>query len=234
MYPNLKATIDYLIDKNVDIPSDLLNSLADIGALKTYDYYLSKLESLVKTLYVGAIGGEFVPIMENLILGQISNAYETAWVDSGFELPPDNYIRDASQAFVAEQQAFVQDFYRAIIDAKVDQTPIEPLLARAGLWANQWNTAYNDALRLIGVEEGSKMVWRFGATEEHCSTCLALNGIIAFASEWDESGVRPQNAPNQHLECGGWRCDCSLEVTDKRRSPNALTRILDAATAGNL
>jgi hypothetical protein len=79
MYPNLKATIDYLISKDVEIPSDVLRDMHDIGVLKTYDYYLGKLQSLVKTLYSGAIGGEFTSIMDNLVKGQIANAYETAY-----------------------------------------------------------------------------------------------------------------------------------------------------------
>jgi hypothetical protein len=233
-YPILLDIIKFCVDNNVDIPGDLVHDLVSIGALKTYDYYLGKLQSLVKTLYSGAIGGEFIPIMDNLVRGQIANAYETAWVDSGFELPPQDYIKSAFEAMYQDQRSYIDGFYKDIVDAKIDQTPIEPLLSRAELWANQWNTAYNDGLRLVSVEMGGKLVWRLGATEEHCSTCATLNGIVAFASEWDQSGVKPQNAPNGLLECGGWRCDCSLEGTDKRRSPNALARILDAATSANL
>jgi hypothetical protein len=233
-YPILLDIIKFCVDNNVDIPGDLVHDLVSIGALKTYDYYLGKLQSLVKTLYSGAIGGEFVSIMDNLVKGQIANAYETAWVDSGFELPPQDYIKSAFEAMYQDQRSFIDGFYKDIVDAKIDQTPIEPLLSRAELWANQWNTAYNDGLRLVSVEMGGKLVWRLGATEQHCPTCATLNGIVAFASEWDESGVKPQNAPNSALTCGGWRCDCSLEGTDKRRSPNALSRILDAATSANL
>jgi hypothetical protein len=223
-----------LIDNGVSIPPDLLMGLNTIGAFKTYDYYLQTLTRLVQTLYVGAIGGEFIGIMDNLILGQISNAYENAWIDSGLELPPDNYIRDASQAMVIEQRGFVQGYYQAIVDAKIDQTPIDPLLQRASLWANQWNTAYNDGTRLIASNMGNKLVWREGGTIDKCPTCLALNGIVAFATEWDQSGFRPQSAPNNLLECQGWHCLCSLEVTEKRRSPNALSRLLDIATSRNV
>jgi hypothetical protein len=31
-----------------------------------------------------------------------------------------------------------------------------------------------------------------------------------------EQRFHPQGAPNDALECGGWRCDCSLEVTKEK------------------
>jgi hypothetical protein len=222
MYPSLIKTIDYLISKNVEIPSDVLIDMHSIG-IKTYDYYLGKLQSLVKTLYSGAIGGEFVSIMDNLVKGQIANAYETAWVDSGFELPPADYIKSMYQ----DQRSFIDGFYKDIVDAKIDQTPIEPLLSRAELWANQWNTAYNDGLRLVSVEMGGKLMWHEGDTVDKCNTCVRLDGIVMFAREWEELGVHPQGGPNPLLECQGFRCGCSLEPTDRRRSPRAFDTVMN-------
>lgn len=200
------------------------------AAMKTYDYFLSVLERLIETVYNGTLGGEFIGILEDLILGQISQAYESAWTDEGNELPVPDYLRDASQAAVRDQQSYVDGFYREIIDARVDGTPINPLLARASLWANRYNESYNDALLLIGSKEGGNLVWRLGATEKHCSSCSSLNGIVARASEWESLDVHPQGAPNGLLECGGWKCDCSLESTTQRRSPKAYESILNAVS----
>jgi hypothetical protein len=36
------------------------------------------------------------------------------------------------------------------------------------------------------------------------------------------------------LTCGGWQCDCTLEPTDKRRSPDAIGTLMDIATAANV
>jgi hypothetical protein len=226
MYPSLIKTIDYLISKNVEIPSDVLIDMHSIG-IKTYDYFLGKLQSLVKTLYSGAIGGEFVSIMDNLVKGQIANAYESAWVDSGFELPPQDYIKSAFEAMYQDQRSYIDAFYKDIVDAKVDQTPIEPLLSRAELWANQWNTAYNDGIRLIGVQMGDKLEWVEGDTVDKCSTCLALNGIVMFAREWEELGVHPQGGPNPLLNCQGFHCGCFMRKTDRRRSPRAFDTVMN-------
>jgi hypothetical protein len=207
-------------------------------ATKTYDYFLSTLENLVQSVYDGNLGGEFKDILRNLILGQISQAYETAWTDDGNELPPPEYIRDASQAAVLAQYEFVDQFYRDIVDARVDGTPIAPLLSRAPLWVNRYTEAYNDAVNLIAAETGGKQIWRLGLTEKHCPFCKAFNGLVAYASEWRELGIQPQNAPNPILTgerdgekgCEGWHCDCKLENTDRRRSPKIYDTLLNIVT----
>lgn len=48
-----------------------------------------------------------------------------------------------------------------------------------------------------------------------------LNGIVAYAREWNEYGIHPQSPPNDLLECGGWRCQCRLVSTAKRVTPKA-------------
>jgi hypothetical protein len=197
-----------------------------IDDAKTYDYFLKQVERLVRSLYRGDIGSDFVFTMTNLISGQLRQAFTQAWTDEDGrgDLPP--YLTDALESMMAGQLEHIDAFYRAIIDAKVDGTPIDPLLARAALWANQYNSAYNEAARLIVLEGGGNLVWRYGDAE-HCPECAALNGIVARASEWDSLGVKPQSPPNPLISCGGWRCRCSLTPTDQRRSPKAYNIIMN-------
>lgn len=221
---------------------DLLRAVSDAvlwtwkrgHAAKTYDYFLSTLAALVKSVYAGNLGGEFHSIMDNLILGQIGQAFEKAWTDDGNELPPPDYLREPLQAYVQDQQKYVDGFYKAIVDARVDGTPLDPLLARAQIWAGQYNGAYAEAVRLITVANGGRLVWKLGATEQHCTTCAALNGIVAYAKEWDSLGVHPRAPENPLLECGGWRCDCSLVPTTRRKSPKAYEMILNAVQLGGM
>ena len=123
-----------------------------------------------------------------------------------------------------------------MLQAKADGLPREQFDVQFGsrvdIWANRYPETENRARMHFGGKQ--RLEWVLGATEKHCSTCAALNGIVAFAEEWEESGVQPQSPPNGALECGGWQCDCSLVPTDRRRSANALTRIMDIATAGNV
>lgn len=194
---------------------------------KTYDYYLQQLERLIRSVYNGNLGGDFIDVMANLISGQLNQAFEQAWKDEGTEEDIPDYLTTAAEDLILSQYDYVDQLYRDIVDARVDETPVESLLSRAPLWAQRWTEAYNQAVALIIAEMGGNLVWELGATEDHCPECAALNGIVARASEWEELGVKPQNAPNDLLTCGGWRCDCSLTPTDKRRSPKAYESIMN-------
>ena len=138
-----------------------------------------------------------------------------------------DYLMTSYQDAVSAQYGYVDQFYRDIVDARIDKTSLDPLMMRAGMWANQWNASYNEAVRLITLEGGGNLVWQYGEAE-HCETCRSLNGIVAWAKEWDALGVKPQG---KLLECGGWNCKCSLSPTKQRRSPGAYGRI-EAAIMG--
>ena len=197
-------------------------SLYKPAEYKTVDYMENAIEGLVNGVYNGNIGGQFIDTLANIISGQLTQAYRQAWEDEGMTdyFAPD-YLSESLEAMILGQYDFVDGFYRDIVDARVDGTSVSPLLARAKLWANQWNAAYNEAVRLITLQGGGNLVWEYGDAE-HCNTCLSLNGIVARADEWDTLGVKPQG---DMLECGGWNCKCALVSTDKRRSPNAYGRI---------
>ena len=197
---------------------------------KTYDYMLRAIEGLVNGVYSGTVGGQFIDTMANIISGQLSQAYRQAWEDEGFTdafLP--DYLTQSLEAMILNQFDYVDQYYRDIVDARVDGTPVAPLLARAGLWANQWNVAYKEAVQLIRFQGGGNLEWRKGQTEKGCRTCAALDGFVMSAREWEQLDLHPRGYLNSKLECEGGgpvnNCDCELLPTDKRRSPNAYGRI---------
>lgn len=192
---------------------------------KTWDFMLHAIERLVINTYNGLIAGDFIDVMANLISGQLTDAYERAWVDDGNDLPMPYYLQQAAENDILIQYDFVDQFYRDIVDARVDKTPLEPLLQRAKLWANRYNESYNNGVHLIELQMGGKEVWRLGRTEKHCPDCEKLNGIVAYASEWEASGYEPQNAPNSKLKCGGWNCDCSKDPTTERVTRNRRAKL---------
>ncbi len=191
---------------------------------KTVEYYLRTLQGLIRSVYNGMLGGEFIDIMANLIQGQLTQAFQQAIDESGLDWLPE--MRGQLQVMILNEYGYVDQLFRDIIDARIDQTSIEPLLQRAQLWANRWNDAYNIAKQMIAAHYGQRMMWIYGETE-HCTTCQSLNGIVAYATEWESLNVRPQSPPNPVLQCGGWRCQCRLEVTDQRRSPKAFETIMN-------
>lgn len=196
---------------------------------KTQPFFEATVSHLITQVYNGNMGGEFIDIMANLIQGQLTDAYNQAWEDDANALPLPDYLEASLNDAILTQYDFVDQLYRDVVDARIDQTgaPTD----RAELWANRWTEGYNEAKHLIAVQMGYKEMWEFGATETHCPTCEGLVGIVAYAIEWDSAGVSPQNAPNEMLSCGGWRCDCKRTQTDQRRSPDALTTIMNIVEA---
>ena len=195
---------------------------------KTEDAYLWSIRNLVKDLYAGRIGNDFIDSMAELIQGQFTRAFNQAWRDEGEQLPLPDYLQEGLETEILDQFDYVDQYYADIVDAKENEQPIEPLLGRADLWAGQWTTTYEEAVRLIANENGENMVWRLGDTEKHCTSCASLDGIIAPASLWEELDVHPKDGDNPKLECRGFRCDCTLEVTGQKKTPDARNLILAA------
>ena len=115
---------------------------------KTLEYMQSQIEGLVRGVYTGNVGGEFIDVMANLISGQLTQAYQMAYADEGFGGRLPDYLEASLESMILNQYTFVDQFFRDVVDARLDGTPIDPLLARASMWANQYNTAYKEAQRL--------------------------------------------------------------------------------------
>lgn len=192
--------------------------------VKSVEYYLRQLRGLIRAVYNNILGGEFIDIMANLIQGQLTRAFQQAIDESGVDWIPE--LQSELMVLILSEYNYVDQLYRDIVDARIDKTPIEPLLQRAQLWANRWNEAYNRAKHIIAMHYGQNEIWIFGDAD-HCPTCEALNGIVAGSLEWEALGVRPQEPPNGRLKCGGWNCKCQLVPTTQRRSPKAFETIMN-------
>jgi len=184
-------------------------------ALKTVDYYERALNRAVLDFYRGDIeAGEFIDEMVRLIEGQ----FERAWNEGSraVGVDPKDHVqedKDELQERIDAELEHVLDYAEAIEKAKIEGAPVSPLQARVSLWVNRYNEIVNDA-KLWFSRASQRFEWIYGDTV-HCTTCEALNGIVATADAWNESGFQPQSAPNDKLECGGWKCQCTLELTNK-------------------
>lgn len=218
----LKAA-DYLKSHGVRLEHSLSSQL---DALKTVDYYDRALNRDVLDFYRGDMeAGEFIDDMIRLIEGQFTRAWNEGMREVGLDPAKDmtDEWEGILQGEIDAELDHVLDFAQAIEDARTNNKPVEPLQARVELWTNRYNEVVNLAMRMC--EPKMNYRWELGATEQHCSTCAALDGIIASGQDWEESGYHPQGAPNEMLECGGWRCDCRLVPTDDKPTeggiPNA-------------
>jgi hypothetical protein len=200
----------------------------ELDAVKTTDAMGRSISNLVKRLYGGGSSGDFIDGMANIIQQQLTRAYNAAWKESGEELPLPDYLATALEDAILGQYDFVDGYAADIQAAAKDGAPIDGLLSRAELWAAQYDTAQDEAARLIAIENGDNLKWELGATEEHCNSCASLNGVVAPAKLWEELGVHPKDGPNDKLDCGGWRCDCKCDPTSEKSTPDARSIIMVA------
>jgi len=205
--------------------NNLLNAVRLVVAyVKTYDYYLRTISGYVRDLYRGDIEeGDFVTQMSELIDSQLTRAWHEGMREN--ELDPIEEMEPEWQeildGIILSEYDYVDGFASDIVAARDEQLDWDPLLSRADMWANRYNDVVNQAI--IATKE-QKLLWVYGDTD-HCDTCLALNGIVAWASEWEESGVKPQG---NMLQCGGWNCQCEIIPTGNRHTRNALDAIMSA------
>jgi hypothetical protein len=203
--------------------------------IKTENHYLRVLARATRDLYNGGITEDgMLSTMTILLDEQMRKAWNEGMRVN--ELDPQADMTDEWEAqlqdIINNEFNFVEQFIVDIVTAREDKTPLEPLLSRVDLWAGRYTDVVNQSI-LATAEPKDKYEWIYGDTE-HCNTCEQLNGLVARAGEWEQAGLHPQQPPNELLTCGGWRCQCRLEPTDKRRTAGVLTRLLDIATAGGL
>lgn len=197
-------------------------------AMKDYNYYTYALTNLARMLYQGIIDDEFGLMMEALIGQQLTEAWHQALEEYGF-MPSEmtDEMKDILAEMIQNEYQHIDSLYSYVRDLAMREEPFDKVMHRVRLWANRYTDVVNRASMVLMSGLGERLQWVLGPTEEHCYTCNTLNGVVAFASEWETLGVRPQNPPNAMLECGGWNCGCYLTHTYRRRSPRAFDTILN-------
>jgi hypothetical protein len=218
---DLRATLALAIDEaqasGLVVPDDL------IGAVKTYAFYVRTLNRLVGELYRGDISeAAFADGLLSLMDEQLDRAWREGMRIAGKDPRRDmtTEMADELEQIKLNELLRIEGFASAIAQASsadaANETPgasLDGLRSRGEMWADRYNEVRNQAV-IRASEPTDRLVWRLGETEEHCGTCSALNRWVQTADWWDKFGVLPQNPPNPALECGGWRCECSLEPTE--------------------
>lgn len=220
----IKNIINQVVEKYPEI-LPMLSAKAKnfLSAQKTYEVMLDEVTNLIEDAYSGTLSTpDFVRDMTDILRNQIVNAFHNAWIDSdyggeGFYIAFPDYLQSAQDDYISQntETQYAYQLYNDIVKARIENNPVSGLVVRAPLWANKWNDAYNAAMLLIQSQGGGNLIWVVGPTEKSCTTCQSLNGIIASADEWEQSPYKPQG---KELDCGGWRCQCSLQPTNEKRT----------------
>lgn len=183
--------------------------------------YRSSLRSIVRGYWSGALS---LDQFNDQMVGAINRRLSEAWDEGAAEcgIRPDEYTVEEFRALgnaIHAELGHIPPFARDIgQNSKINGGKLGPHLAWVNLWVNRYRDMKNMAKTMACKD--AKLIWIYGDTQ-HCSTCLALHGKVKRASYWRER-VQPQQPPNSKLECGGWRCQCTLQPTDKPLSKGPL------------
>ena len=150
----------------------------------------------------------------------IFRGYEQAWREGAAQCgigPDDRTLEEADRLrreVLADEGRIMgyADFVNT--HTRAQGWKYETVVSRAELWANRYVSIAT--LAQVTACADKKMVWYYGATEEHCDDCLTYEGTVHRASVWYRYGAIPQS---RNLQCGGWRCDCRLVPTEAPVTP---------------
>jgi hypothetical protein len=137
------------------------------------------------------------------------------WVDGGADGQIPGELQDWINERISQEIEFVSDMFRGLkeLRAEGDADKLASFIGdRAqGYAATLEGVFLRGKTYAMGERPG---VWRFGATEEHCTTCSELDGNTHPLSWYRENGYIPRQSGSTTLECGGWHCDCRVEDPD--------------------
>lgn len=148
--------------------------------------------------------------MRRLVKNAVEDAYLEVLKDNG--IPPEEMdIEDAQNIdqLNLTQQDYVTAFVRAIREAKGDRAAQRDILNnRVDLWTA--SIAAIGDIALASIKRNEMVTWHLGATEEHCTTCAKLDGQTHRRKWFSDRDYYPRK-PGAAMDCGGWRCLCTLE-----------------------
>jgi hypothetical protein len=214
---------------------ETLDAIGVDDEVKTQGYYERALWDTVRGFYNSGNGSAYLDRMIATIRQQLTRAWREGAAAVGFN-PDEMDMEDLAELerIIHDESEFIFRLGDDILRAKANGEDVGNFKQRVSMWANRYGDVVNQAKIWFGRKVGTKLKWVLGATEEHCGTCAELNGKVAYAKEWDEAGIHPQQPPNGVLECGGWKCQCSLVPTNERRTWGILNKLLDMAVVGNI
>jgi hypothetical protein len=188
-----------------------------LDSIKAYsaDKYANDIIESARMYWKEGIRGNFTTRMNAIIKFGLRDAFDLGAADLG--MTPEDYstqeitVRDE---IIAEEKSHVADLLDYIDGLANDPTAtFDNSISRLELWGARFDDVRGRAVVLLGQD--AKLEWHLGETEQHCRTCSRLDGVVKRASFWQTHGILPKAPPNDMLECGGWKCDCTLEPTDK-------------------
>jgi len=179
--------------------------------MASIDAYRASLRSAIRGLWSNKLSqSSFKEAMQSAINRGLTQAWLIGGKDCSTSINDLTTEERAKLAlFIVEQVSFVQRFSDEIVlNDKDHGGALQPLIARADMWANKWNEVRQTAEAMCAGNK--KKVWILGATELHCFSCNGLKGRIYRLNTWMANNALP---PTHATACRGFRCRCFLQDT---------------------
>jgi hypothetical protein len=196
--------------------AEIIKRGGDPTSLKAYSAtdYARGIDQAAAAYWKEGVTGNFFARMRQVTKFGLRDAFDAGGADMG--ITPDDYTEQdiaLRDEIITEEQSHINDLL-GYLDGLANnaQAKLSDAAPRLDLWKARFDDMRNRAKMILGKD--AKLEWVYGDTE-HCETCARLNGVVKRASFWQSHGVLPQSPPNPMLKCGGWKCQCSLEPTDK-------------------
>jgi len=193
-------------------------------AMKTQSYYKRVLNRAVLQFYRGDVDAfSFIDTMIRLIDDQFRRAWNEGARAVGYD--PEDMTQDDLFVLLERQEQekeYILNFASGIESARLNDQSVKPFQNRAAMWANRYNEIRDWAKSYFGGQ--ARLEWVLGPTE-HCESCLALEGTVAPAYQWEEARAAGIYPKSKRLQCGGYNCQCSLQATAKPLTPGNIPSI---------
>lgn len=190
----------------------------------TQDKYERDIDQAAGAYWKDGVRGSFITRMRAAVKFGLTDAFTQGARDVGVERDEfDDETKQAIADIIAEEQSHITTLLDYVDQVARSKQPQSALDMRLGMWKSRYQDVVDRARVMLGGK--TRLGWKLGQTEEHCETCSALNGLVAFAEEWERAGIYPRRPPNDKLVCKGYQCDCTCEPTKRRRSARAFERI---------
>ena len=192
------------------------------ASLPGRDTYVTALHQTVRGLWGGTYTlVEFMDAMESVLTRYLLAAWLTGFAVCGLEEEDMNSDEITARSdWIKGQFAYVWGLGEWIEEhSKANGFKLEQSIQRAAVWEARWDEGY-----MLGKTAGcrdAKAIWTLGSSE-HCTSCLKLSGKVKRMSFWNSHGILPRVAAASYLMCRGYKCQCSLELTDKPMSKGPL------------
>lgn len=185
----------------------------------TESNFKASIRAAVRGLWSGVFTySDFYAQMDSAIRNLLPHAFHDGARECGIkpeELTDEEKI--TIDRFVFDQLRYIDGFATDIEKkSKANGGKLTPLLSRVDIWVTRYAELRNMGKSMACANQ--KMEWVLGPTKDHCKSCQRLAGKVKRASQW-QAHVLPQS---HDLECGGWRCQCELQPTDKPMSRGPL------------